>query len=86
MNYETLKKIAVLCGFSAAMLCLAINLFCGTELLHAAFSAFWVMLTVALVLLGISRLMIAVLLNFLQQQSEEMKDRARDLPPGKSVT
>lgn len=83
MSYETLKKVAVLCGFGMAMLCLALNLWRGADLLHAAFSAFWVMLTVSLALLGVSRLVIAVLLNFLQQQSEEVKKRERRLPPAK---
>lgn len=70
MNNHAIKKIAVLCGFLAGILSLAINLMCGSDLFYAAFSACWVMLAASLLLLGIMRMVVSVLMDFLHQQTQ----------------
>ena len=82
MNGRAGKSLVVLAAFTLAVACLLINLAGGSDLLHAAFNALWVMLAASLILLLILRCVSAVLMQFLQEQVGRSRASTDSLPAG----
>jgi len=78
MYGDVIKKIVLIGGMSAALLCLVMNLVFGRDLATAAHRSLWVMLIVAILLHVIMRAIARVLMRFLEDQRRQAQLTAAD--------
>ncbi len=77
MFSDALRRLVLMFAFIIALVCLAINLYIGNDLLYSAFIAFCVMLGVGIVLFLATKAIAKVLLMYLFEQKKAKEEELK---------